>query len=515
MATCLIRIWLIFWDRCLETLHEIDDRNHLFNHYIIDHPQDRAQITSRETFLQERVVPPSLVVINPAARAITEIRSNRRFSPSIQEWDGFRSAVEGFQPREAAAPLVHGLCSVFKWSLEHVGELRDESREQFYHEQTVLSRLRAAGLLHYSEAQQQMIHGRPDFVLSSEEGGIVRALLEYKSTHNLTLPMEAAEVVERYNNGLARRSGNDYDRVTLKCGQLIEYMVLNECSFGVLLSATRCYFCCINETGVRVSDAWFVGERHYLRAWAYFYDQSVNQNGAFPAVAARNWLNEETVAQNHKGPQRQQPPRSAKSKSKYSAGGSDTPSKSTKATSGNSRSHNTHHRDSDVPFSQIDVIPFKSVTFLEALGYGLNGCVFRALWKGKEVAVKQFDLGKGGGMEGFLKEIEAYELLRDVQGILIPKALFLTESYGRGIKYLGLQLGRDPTSEDDTSSWGEVLGTLRSQYGFIHDDADRKSGLFIPNGRGGEKLVAIDLEMHTLTEQGQEDLARIKASTMI
>ena len=50
---------------------------------------------------------------------------------------------------------------------------------------------------------------------------------------------------------------------------------------------------------------------------------------------------------------------------------------------------------------------------------------------------------------------------------------------------------------------------------FIHDDADRKNGLFIPNGRGGEKLVTIDLEIHTLTEKGQEDLARIKASTMI
>ena len=51
---------------------------------------------------------------------------------------------------------------------------------------------------------------------------------------------------------------------------------------------------------------------------------------------------------------------------------------------------------------------------------------------------------------------------------------------------------------------------------FIHDDADRKNGLFIPNGRGGEKLVAIDLEIHTLTKKGREDLARIKeASTMI
>ena len=335
---------------------------------------------------------------------------------------------------------------------------------------------------------------------------VKRTILEYESTHNLTLPMKATDVVERYNNGLAS-GGNDFERVTKKCGQLIGYMVGNDCAFGVVSSATRCYFYCIDENGqVKVSDAWFVGEEHYLRAWAYFYDQSVIHNaGDFPDG---KWLKEETVVQNDKDSQHQQP-----SESKHSAEQGSQTSKSEEAR-GNSRCHNTHHRDSDVPFSQIDLVPFQSVTFLEALGYGLNGCVFRALWEGKEVAVKQFDLGKGG-MEGFLKEIEAYELLREVQDILIPKALFLTESYGRGIKYLGLQLGRDPTSKDDTSSWSEVLGTLRSQYGFIHDDADRKNGLFIPNGRGGEKLVAIDLEIHTLTEKGQEDLARIKASTMI
>jgi hypothetical protein len=499
----------------------IDNRLQLVLHYI--GAEDRAQITTREIFLRERVAPPPLVAINPSKRQ-TEIRSERRFPPSVEAWVGFRAAVERFQPEpaEAAQAPEHLLrvCTIFKTSLTLLQTLKDESQEQFYHLQTVLNNLKKAGLLDYLDSQNNGTHGRPDHVLSSGEGEnlVIRAILEYKSTHNLTLPMEAEEVAERYNNGLAR-GGNDFERVTKKCGQLIGYMVANDCAFGVLLSGTRCYFCRINENGqVQVSDAWFIGEEHYLRAWAYFYDQSGN-NGEFPDGG--NWLNENSVIRNQRrqrndssASQRQQPPRDARTQSQRSAGRGDTPPSKSKEDRRNRRSHNTHHGDPDVPFSQIDVVPFQSVKFIEALGYGRNGCVFRALWEGKEVAVKQFDLGKGG-MEGFLKEIEAYELMRDAQGILIPEALFLTESYGRGIKYLGLQLGRDPTNEDDTSSWSEVLGALESQYGFIHDDAYGKNGLFIPNGHGGEKLVAIDLEIHTLTEKGQEDLARIKASTMI
>ena len=103
--------------------------------------------------------------------------------------------------------------------------------------------------------------------------------------------MGKAEVARRYTNGLAR-NGNDFERVSRKCAQLIGYMVGNECAFGVLLSGTRCYFCCINENGqVKVSDAWFVDEEHYLRAWACFYAESGN-NSNFPKKA-HNWLNEE------------------------------------------------------------------------------------------------------------------------------------------------------------------------------------------------------------------------------
>jgi hypothetical protein len=133
------------------------------------------------------------------------------------------------------------------------------------------------------------------------------------------------------------------------------------------------------------------------------------------------------------------------------------------------------------------------------LGYGRNGCVFRALWEGKHVAVKQFDLGRSGVYGMFRKEITAYELLKHAQGILVPKALFLTKSKF-GIVYLGLQLGRMPTKGDDVSGWGQTLKRLRTEYGFHHGDADRRNGVFI-KGELGERLVAIDLEEYTLLKQ--------------
>jgi hypothetical protein len=84
-----------------------------------------------------------------------------------------------------------------------------------------------------------------------------------------------------------------------------------------------------------------------------------------------------------------------------------------------------------------------------------NGCVFRADWQGKTVAVKQFDLGRQGVFSSFRIEISAYEKLKLAQGVLVPKALFLTQSMG--IAYLGLELGRDPAEGDDVSSWLQVL----------------------------------------------------------
>lgn len=51
-----------------------------------------------------------------------------------------------------------------------------------------------------------------------------------------------------------------------------------------------------------------------------------------------------------------------------------------------------------------------------------------------------------------------------------------------------------PGVDDDVSNWGNVLHRLRRDYGFHHEDAEGRNGIFIQDGRGKEHLVAIDLE---------------------
>eukprot|EP00978_Attheya_sp_CCMP212_P021022 scaffold60933_cov55-Attheya_sp.AAC.1 len=72
--------------------------------------------------------------------------------------------------------------------------------EKYFHLSNVLTPLREAGLLDYQPDQNTPTHGLLDWVLSTDEGGeqVQRALVEYKATHNLPLPMEAADVARRY-----------------------------------------------------------------------------------------------------------------------------------------------------------------------------------------------------------------------------------------------------------------------------------------------------------------------------
>jgi hypothetical protein len=115
--------------------------------------------------------------------------------------------------------------------------------------------------------------------------------------------------------------------------------------------------------------------------------------------------------------------------------------------------------------------PIDDVEIIGTLGYGHNGVVFLANWHGQKVALKQFDVGKDG-YEYFDKEVEAYLALEAVWGRLVPTPLFVSESWAGWIKFIGLQLGRDPLPGDDISERINVLSTLDNEYGFRHDDTD-------------------------------------------
>ena len=78
----------------------------------------------------------------------------------------------------------------------------------------------------------------------------------------------------------------------------------------------------------------------------------------------------------------------------------------------------------------IDIsVPFEDIEFGDVvLGAGRCGACFKVKWNGAEYALKQYDTGNDGDVP-FLKEISAYMLLQIVWGGLVPRPVFLFESF--------------------------------------------------------------------------------------
>ena len=100
--------------------------------------------------------------------------------------------------------------------------------------------------------------------------------------------------------------------------------------------------------------------------------------------------------------------------------------------------------------------------------------------------------------------MQAYKKLKKVQGILVPELLFLSELRGFSIKFLGLQLGRSPTSADLETRGGKsfelILSYIRSMYGLRHEDSMLRNGRIIRDDKGRDRLVVIDWEDYTTVE---------------
>lgn len=73
--------------------------------------------------------------------------------------------------------------------------------------------------------------------------------------------------------------------------------------------------------------------------------------------------------------------------------------------------------------SRLKETPFESIDIIGTTGYGRNGVVLLAEWHGEKVALKQFDVGKGGH-ESFGKEVAAYLALEPVWGTLVATPTF-------------------------------------------------------------------------------------------
>ena len=68
---------------------------------------------------------------------------------------------------------------------------------------------------------------------------------------------------------------------------------------------------------------------------------------------------------------------------------------------------------------------------INALGTGRSGTVFKALWHGKEVALKLCDIAHNPEYEQeLLTEIQVYNQLQDLQGWYIPR-LLMAGYYGQ------------------------------------------------------------------------------------
>ena len=86
-------------------------------------------------------------------------------------------------------------------------------------------------------------------------------------------------------------------------------------------------------------------------------------------------------------------------------------------------------------------------------------------------------------------------MLQKAWGILVPRPMFLSESFSGGRLYLGLQLGRESTSDEDLPKFENVLQQLETEYGIRHCDAVcGRNMIVITDSDGVERVAAIDLE---------------------
>jgi hypothetical protein len=277
------------------TATEVDERNNwrnkmerIYAHYDDNDTGPAPQVTTTELLLQQRVMVPNLGSVSVSSRSqFKEARRGRRYPQTISAWVDFKQLVEAFQPKHF---------DIFQFSMtitdpSPLMTLSDEKEEEGYMLFVLKKSLMMAGLL--GEITSRGGLGKPDAITLKKDVEIaapadIRLVIEFKSTHNLPIPMTDADVVVAYNaayeKDINQQSGRSpaWSRVCHPIGQLLGYMVENGRRYGVLSSATRAYFLWIEGDGqvaqVRISTPWFVGEPNFLRAWAFVHSMACQQS---------------------------------------------------------------------------------------------------------------------------------------------------------------------------------------------------------------------------------------------
>jgi len=476
---------------------------------LAEYYEQPVPVPSCEEFLRLRVAPPLLSHPEASIRSATgEKRALRHYPKKLGAWEDFEQQVKNFQP-ESLLPGKVEYKDVLYHSLYARLPRQSENDEQVYIEHQVFQPLVVAGLLEFKNpigASLPGLTGHPDMVLIGEKGkdNYPRYIpIEFKSTHNLLVPDNMNTISRRYNQaakeilGKKGRAGPkkkkartdrtaakkkdqptqeeandvkrtvDWSNIAQPFAQTFGYMAGNHSRYGVLSSGTRTYFICVNDDAVpSISNAWRVGQEHYLRAWSYFFKVS---RTADP-------LTDEQSKQWEQG----------------------TPTKSPDDGTNTGGAAGAHEFATG-PSSKIPKIDSKEIEFLGLLGQG-NHEVQLARWKGQTMAVKRFDMIKD--YKWFEREVKAYEHLQKVWGELVPRPYFISEMYGGVIAVLGMQLGRDPNTDDENyyEERDRLFSKLLHDYDFDHLDTDRGNVIYIPDGQGKERLVAMDLESHEIRD---------------
>ena len=523
---------------------------------ITDHPVAASQ----EEVLQQRVVATCLGCSEVSSRSsLDEPRAGRIYPQQIHPWIDFEELVRAFVG-DTTPNLSPTLDEIFKTSLYNAqAEVSYEMGEQICLTNVLKLTLRIAGIVHsIRTTPDASLYGRPDFCVMKDEN-TVSIICQFKSTHNLLLPMTADACTRAYNHAYAYGANKnklsiEWSNVAHPIGQLLSYMIDNKHCYGALTSGTRTYFIKIQgpeivatsnsssicperqllvldqnrgitrsqkkmktsdvaernnsyedvttcsasaRSGVKVyiSDAWFVGQANYLRAWACVH--TLHESNGPPRRPWRDpidWI-KSTNSQDSKiqsTTSKLQNPcidKEGKSISSANTRSSGYDSCCRLAKSCNMASFLPLHRG-ELILASLDEIEIMGV-----LGYGYNGVCFKVKWNGTEYAMKQFDIGQDGDTF-FSREIRAYMLLQSAWGILVPRPIFISESFSGGVMFLGLQLGRESKNNDDIHKFEKVLEQIETEYGIRHNDAERgRNMITITDSNGVARVVAIDFEV--------------------
>ncbi|CAB9524249.1 expressed unknown protein [Seminavis robusta] len=213
-------------------------------------------------------------------RAIAEATADLWYPPSLSSWDYFPGFVSNFTSNivmEGGNGQKTRAWEDLSMSFSARTLIADEISEQLYLHAHVMTGLQRAGLIGELVNGNKGLVCNPDFWIEDHRGKKRIAIVgEAKSTHNLPLPMGAHDIVNQYNDAVAssrldptRAQILAWSHVGRPVSQLIGYMILNRCRYGMLTSATRTYFLYIDNVDdadiVRISDAWFIGQPGYLR----------------------------------------------------------------------------------------------------------------------------------------------------------------------------------------------------------------------------------------------------------